>query len=151
MKKVRLNNFILWCKGWYESVNDEMDIITEARKILTLDDYLSCNNPISIALCYIDELVGKGVIKPMRLLVWNEEIVKYMSMYNVNYNEALLYRIRNFFAFECDKLPLNPPIYSRKLYKMGFVTPKHFGNSYKMANYKANKFFNKRNNGLNSI
>lgn len=144
MDKVRLNNFILWCKNWYQSTDNTMDIITEARKILTLDGYLSCNNPISIALCYIDELVGKGIIKPISLLVWNEEIVKYMSMYNVNYNEALLYRIRNFFAFECAKLPLIPPIYSRKLYKMGFIAPTDFGNSYKLANYKANKFFNKK-------
>lgn len=61
-----------------------------------------------------------------------------------NYNEALLYRIRNFFAFECNKLPLNPPIYSRKIYKLGFIAPTNFGNSYKLANYKANKFFNKK-------
>ena len=65
-------------------------------------------------------------------------------MYNVNYNEALLYKVRNFFAFECNKLPLTPPVYSRKLYKLGFVAPTHFGNSYKLANYKANKFFNKK-------
>ena len=144
MNKVRLNNFILWCKNWYQPIDNRIDIITEARKILTLDDYLSCNNPISIALGYIDELVEKGLIKPIRLQVWNEEIVKYMSIYDINYNEALLYRIRNFFAFECNKLPLTPPIYSRKLYKMGFIAPTYFGNSYKLANYKANKIFNKK-------
>lgn len=141
--EVQLNNFILWCKNWYQPI-DKMDIITEAQKILTLDDYLPCNNPISIALSYIDELVDKGVIKPIRLLSWNEEVSKYMFMYNVNYNEALLYKIRNFFAFECNKLPLTPPVYSRELYKLGFVAPTHFGNSYKLANYKANKFFNKK-------
>ena len=43
-----------------------------------------------------------------------------------------------------DNIKLNPPVYSRKLYKMGFVAPKYFGNSYKMANYKANKFFNEK-------
>lgn len=144
MDKVRLNNFILWCKNWYQSTDNTMDIITEARKILTLDGYLSCNNPIFIALRYIDELVNKGIIEPISLSVWNEEIVKYMVIYHVNYNEALLYRIRNFFAFECVKLPLIPPIYSRKLYKIGFIAPTYFGNSYKLANYKANKFFNKK-------
>lgn len=141
MDKVRLNNFILWCKNWYQPIDYNMDIITEVRKILTLDDYLPCNNPISITLKFIDELVDKGVIKPIRLQVWNEEVVKYMSMCNVNYNEALLYRIKNFFAFECDKLPLTPPVYSREVYKLGFVGPSHMGNSYKMLNYKANKFF----------
>lgn len=144
MDKVRLNHFILWCKNWYEPIDNRVDIITQARKILTLDEYLSCNNPIAISLNYIDYLVKDGIIQPIKLMTWNEEIVKYMSMYNFNYNEALLYRIRNFFAFECDKLPLNPPIYSRKIYKLGFIAPTHFGNSYKLSNYKANKFFNKK-------
>ena len=147
MDKIRLNHFILWCKGWYEPIDNKIDIITQARKILTLDDYLPCNNPISIALGYVDDLVKDGTIPPIRLMIWNEEIVKYMSLYATNYHESLLYRIINFFAFECTKLPLTPPIYSRKLYKMGFVAPKQFGNSYKLANYKVNKFFNKNNYG----
>ena len=142
MDKVRLNNFILWCKNWYQPVDSKMDIIAQAQKILTLDDYLSCNNPISIALNYIDELVDKGIINPIRLRVWNEEIVKYMFIYNINYNEALLYRIRNFFAYECPKLTLTQPFYSRKVYKLGFISPAHLGNSYKLANYKASKVFN---------
>lgn len=144
MNKVRLNHFILWCKGWYQPIDNRVDIITEARKILTLDEYLSCNNPIAISLNYIDDLVKDGIIPQIRLLTWNEEIVRYMSMYGFNYNEALLYRIRNFFTFECSTLPLNPPIYSRKIYKLGFKSPTHLGNSYKLANYKTNKFFNKK-------
>lgn len=147
MDKIRLNHFILWCKGWYEPIDNKVDIITQARKILTLDDYLPCNNPISIALGYVDDLVKDGTIPPIRLMIWNEEIVKYMSLYATNYHESLLYRIINFFAFECTKLRLTPPIYSRKLYKMGFVAPKQFGNSYKLINYKVNKFFNKNNYG----
>jgi hypothetical protein len=67
-----------------------------------------------------------------------------MSIYNINYNEALLYRIRNFFVFECGKLPLVPPIYSRQIYKLGFIAPKNLGSSYKLANYKAHRFFNKK-------
>lgn len=122
-----------------------MDMITEAQKILTLDDYLSCNNPISIALGYIDELVDEGVIKRIRLQNWNADIIRHMMMFHVNYNEALLYRIRNFFAFECSKLSLTPPIYSRKIFKMGFVAPRCFGNSYTLANYKVKQYFNKNN------
>ena len=53
--KIRLNNFILWCKGWYQSINRD-DVLNDARKILTLDGYLSCNNPINISLNYIDTL-----------------------------------------------------------------------------------------------
>lgn len=144
MDKVILNNFILWCKNWYEPVDNRIDIITQARKILTLDGYMSCNNPISITLDYIDDLVKDGTIPPIRLRMWNEEIVKYMSLYELNYHESLLYRIKIFFAFECVILPLTPPVYSRKVYKLGFIAPTCFGNSYKLANYKANKFFNKK-------
>ena len=140
--KIRLNNFILWCKGWYQPVNKN-DIINDARKILTLDGYLSCNNTIYIALNYIDDLVKSNTITPINLACWNEGVIRYMNYYGMSYSEALIYKIREFFAYECPKLPLNPPIYSRKLYKLGFVAPKHFGNSYKLANYKVNKFFGK--------
>ena len=139
MDEVRLNNFILWCKNWYQPIGNGMDATTQARKILTLDGYLSCNNPISIALEFIDELVDKGLIKPIRLRVWNEDVVRGMTMYDITYNESLLYRIRTFFAFECHNLQLAPPFYSRELYKLGFVGPKYLGNSYKMLNYKARK------------
>ena len=144
MDKVRLNNFILWCKNWYLPVDNRMNIIEQAQEILTLDDYLPCNDPIRIALRYIDDLVDKGVISPIRLLEWNEEIIKYVSYYGVTYNEAVLYKIKNFFAFDCAKLPLTPPVYSRKLYKMGFAAPTQFGNSYKLINYKVNEFFIKK-------
>lgn len=142
MDKVRLNNFILWCKNWYLPTDKEMDIITQAKKILSLDGYTSINNPIYIVLIFIDELVEKGTIKPISLFVWNDEINKYKLVYECDYQSALMYRIRNFFAFECDKLSLTPPVYSRKIYKLGFVGPRYMGNSYKMLNYKARKIFN---------
>jgi hypothetical protein len=144
MEKARLNHFILWCKNWYEPVNKKGDILTQAQKILVLDGYLICNNPIVIALNYIDELVDKEVIKPIRLAIWNRDITSYMIFENMNYDEALLYKIRSIFAFDCTNLSITPPVYSRKLYKMGFVAPKHFGNSYKLINYKVNKFFNRK-------
>lgn len=141
MDKVRLNNFILWCKNWYQPIDNKMDIITQAKKILTLDGYLSCNNPIPITLMFIDELVEKGIITPIRLHVWNESIITSMAAYNLTYDESLLYRIKNLFKFECNKLPLTPPVYSRKVYKLGFIGPHYMGNSYKMLNYKARKIF----------
>ena len=85
MDKVKLNNFILWCKNWYQPIDKKMDIITQAKKILVLDEYLSCNNPISIALIFIDELVEKGIIKPISLFVWNEEINKPAVLIEVYY------------------------------------------------------------------
>ena len=142
MDKVRLNNFILWCKNWYQPSDKKMNIITQAKKILTLDEYLSCNNPIPIVLLFIDELVEKGIIKPIRLQVWNEDIIRNMATFNISYKEALFYRIKTFFAIECDSLPLIPPVYSRELYKLGFVGPRYMGSSYKMLNHKARKIFN---------
>lgn len=143
MDKVRLNNFILWCKNWYEPIDNRMDIIAQAQKILTLDGYMSCNNPITIALIFIDELVQKEIIKPISLFVWNDEINKYKFVCECDYNSALMYRIKNFFAFECRKLQLTPPVYSRDVYKLGFVGPRCLGNSYKMLNYKVRTIFNK--------
>lgn len=142
MDKVRLNNFILWCKNWYQPINNKMNVIRQARKILVLDGYMPNNAPIPIVLLFIDELVENGIVRPIKLQVWNEDITRGMTIFNLSYNEALLYRIKNFFAIECGSLPLKPPVYSREVYKLGFVGPRYMGNSYKMLNHKARKFFN---------
>lgn len=146
MNNIRLNHFILWCKGWYQPVNDRREMLKEAQQILCLDGYLECNNTISIVLNYIDVLVEKGEIEPIRLDLWNNEIVKYMNWYKFDYQTSLIYRLRNFFAFEVDAklFNLTPPIYSRKLFKMGFVAPSHFGNSYKMCNHKVTQIWAKK-------
>ena len=81
MDKVRLNHFILWCKGWYQPIKTDADFITQAQKSLVLDGYMSCNNPIPISLNFIDELVEKNIISPIRLNVWSQEIYKYMNLY----------------------------------------------------------------------
>ena len=141
MGTCRLNNFILWCKNWYVSINNE-DIITQAKKILQLDGYLSINNPISIALNYIDELVEKGIIPPIKMQVWNEGITENMHYYNLSYDASLLYQIKHYFMFiSNDKITISPPNYSKKTYKLGFIAPKEFGNSYTMNNFKAKKYF----------
>ena len=145
---VKLNNFILWCKGWYVSVNNE-DIYRQAQKALSLDGYLVECNVIYIVLNYIDELIQNKKIEPFRLSTWHDNIARNMLWYNVNYKTALLNTIVDFFCYEFENV--QPPIYSRKLYKLGFVAPKHFGNSYKMQNYKVNKFFKKRTKNYGDI
>ena len=142
MDKVRLNNFILWCKNWYQPINKKTNVIRQARNILVLDGYMPNNAPIPIVLLFIDELVENGIVRPIKLQVWNEDINRDMSIFNLSYNEALLYRVKNFFAFECGSLPLKPPVYSREVFKLGFVGPRYMGSSYKMLNHKARKFFN---------
>ena len=148
MDKVRLNNFILWCKNWYKPIDKKMDIITQAKKILVLDGYMPNNAPIQIVLLFIDELVENGIIRPIRLQVWNEDIIRNMATFNISYKEALFYRIKNFFAIECGSLPLKPPVYSREVYKLGFVGPRYMGSSYKMLNHKAREIFNPTMNSM---
>lgn len=146
MEKIRLNNFILWCKGWYQPIETDINFIAQAQKALVLDGYMPCNNPISISLGFIDELVEKNIISPIKLNIWDQEINKYMNLYKLDYHNAILFKIKMFFAFEIeqDAISLNPPIYNKTIYKLGFIGPKNLGNSYKMLTYKANKYFNKK-------
>ena len=147
----KLNHFILWCKGWYEPINSTMDIFDEAVIALKLDDYVLCsrNNVINIVTNYIDELIDRNVFngRPhyLKLQVWNQNVFHNMHLYNVSYEEAILLTLRHFFRFHIDKntIKLNPPTYSRKLYKMGFVAPRLYGNSYKMQNHKVKNYFNR--------
>lgn len=147
--KSRLNHFILWCKGWYQSLDNNEDIFESAAKALKLDGYdlIQKQYVIPIVLNYIDELVDKDSeisnLNYLRMYNWNNEISRMMTLYNSDYNVALMYVIKNFFQFEITRkhLSLEPPIYSRKIFNMGFMGPKHLGNSYKMLNHKTKQFF----------
>ena len=148
--KSRLNNFILWCKNWYVSVNNE-DMETQVLKILKLDGYeFAKSNDINpILLNFIDDLMRNNVIKNhnfVRLSNWNSRINHYMHFYKCEYKIAVLYTIREFFAWEIKRsdIELIPPTYNRRLFKMGFIAPKNMGNSYKMATHKAQAYFNKK-------
>lgn len=157
----RLNHFILWCKGWYVQAPINTTIYNEyvkryhertsfddAKLILRLDGYelvRDNSDVLSILLNYIDELVDNGVlsgVRELRMHVWNSNVQQYMK-YTKDYERAVLRTIKNLFAFNISKndLRLRPPVYSRKLYKLGFVGPRHLGNSYKMLNHKAKAFF----------
>lgn len=167
METPRLNHFILWCKGWYIPVGyrfikkykelenhpeRDRDDFENVIEILKLDGYCYVRNKhdvLRILLNYIDELVERGVIeknyRPLSMVVWNSEIQKYLQWTKGDYEGSLLMVIKNFFAYEITRkqISLTPPVYSRKLFKIGFTAPTHFGNSYKMCNYKVNKIFNK--------
>jgi hypothetical protein len=149
MDKIRLNNFILWCKGWYQPINKDMSIFEQAKAALYLDDYVCIqnnNDVLNIIMIFIDDLVDAKLIKPFRLQIFYNKVKSNKYWYNLTDEEALLWTIRNYFSFEVGRsdFNLNPPVYSRGVYKLGFVGPSHMGNSYKMLNYKANKFFNKK-------
>lgn len=120
----------------------------DVTKILTLDDYVFIRNKqdvLTILLNYLDELISDGIVSNISLLRWESEMQKYLLLTNRDYEKSLLLIIRDFFAFSVtsDEIKLYPPSYSRKLYKIGFIAPKHFGNSYKLANYKASKILKK--------
>lgn len=140
MDKVKLNHFILWCKGWYEPTK-EQDLFEQALLALKLDGYelARINDVLNIITNYVDDLVYDKELRPIRLMEWNNTISTYMIMQGHTYRNALLLNLRNLFRYTSFKL--EPPVYSRKLYKMGFVCPRHFGNSYKMCNHKVKKFF----------
>lgn len=159
---VRLNNFILWCKGWYiqfpikyktydeyiSSKDKDRTEFEDVKRILKLDGYeyvRTESEVLCILLNFIDELIDNGVLSgknELRMVNWNSNLQKYINL-TKDYNRALLLTIRDLFAYSVcrDDLKLNPPIYNRKVYKLGFVGPVHLGNSYKMLNCKAKRFF----------
>lgn len=147
----RLNNFILWCKGWYDNVDKGADEFELALKALKLDGYefATKNHVLGIVLNCLDEMIDKKIIdsriSALRLSRLHKSISENMHFYKLNYNEALAFTVMSLFKYELtkDNITLAPPVYSRKLYKMGFVAPTNLGNSYKLANYKAKKYFKK--------
>lgn len=160
----RLNHFVLWCKGWYESVVTsraqrygylkkfkERDVFEDVIQILKLDGYVlakSRNDVLTILLNFIDELVDRKVLTkgchPLRMIVWHGELQKYFKWTGGDFERSLLLVIRDFFKYHIDSkcFDLTPPEYSRALFKMGFVCPSHYGNSYKMCNHKVKQLFN---------
>lgn len=154
-ENVRLNNFILWCKGWYEPVSSEMDIYSQARLALKLDEYeylKTDDNVINIINIFIDDMVKSGIIKPISLH-WLYSNILNIERYGATRSEALLITLRNYFIYNInrDTITLKPPTYNRTVYKLGFTAPKNFGNTYKMQNDKANKFFLKYGNDKRTI
>jgi hypothetical protein len=150
MNTNRLNNFILWCKNWYQPIDKNMSMFEQARAALYLDDYICCttdNDVLNIVLTFLDDLINAKVIEPFSMQTFYYKIKHNKNLYNLSDDESILWTIRSFFAWELGKkvIKLNPPIYNKNVYKLGFTGPSHMGNSYKMLNYKAKKFFNKNN------
>ena len=119
----------------------------QAQAALYLDGYVFIKNNFdmfNIVFAFIDDLIEAQIIKPIELQKIYNEIEQNRRLYNMDYDGALLYYIKHFFAFNLssDDVVLNPPIYSRKVFKLGFIGPKHLGNSYTLLNYHAKKMFN---------
>lgn len=136
----RLNHFILWCKHWYEPLDKNEDLFTTAKRVLYLDDYCQVQNNsdvLNIALGYIDDMVECGKFNrnnSLRMLVWHQDIQKNRHYFNMSYEEALLLNIRNFLAFDAEKLNLTPPVYSKRVRKLGLTMTNKPGMTYKEMN-----------------
>ena len=146
MENLRLNNFILWCKGWYRPVKDELPIFEQAKIALYLDGYEFItheNKVLEIITLFVDDLVESKIIKPIKTQIIFQEINRYKYWYNSTDNEALLWFFHDYFAYELTnkELKLNPPTYDRRLFKLGFRGSSNIGDSYKMLNCKAKKYF----------
>lgn len=100
-----------------------------------------------IILGFMDDMSRSKIVgeNPFSLQRFYHDVQSNKHWYKMSSDEALLCAIRNYFAFSIGSkdVKLNPPVYNRKVYKLGFVGPQHMGNSYKMLNHKANNFFNK--------
>lgn len=149
--KPRLNHFILWCKGWYNPTYDEMNVFDMAKLALKLDEYICCRSNadvLTIVTNFIDEFneyrisTGKAHLNHRLLL---DGIYRNMR-YGFSYEESILLTYRDFLAFESTRkeIALQPPVYSKKLRKKGFIHENKQGMTYKQANNYAQKFFNRQ-------
>ena len=138
----RINHFILMCKGWYIPNKHFDSVLDIGLSALKLDGYefATKQDVIPLVLNVLDDLICAKVID-FRITLWNQMLSKYMYQYNFDYESAVLMSIKEIFAYGLKNCKLTPPIYSRKLFKMGLVAPKYFGTTYKMQNeYVKNNF-----------
>lgn len=148
--KPRINHFILWCKNWYEPVNKEMSILEQCKQILKLDEYLyvkTYGDVIHIITSFIDDYneylisINKKPFRHERII---SEIHKHMQLYDMNFYDATILVYKEILAFDikASMITLEPPVYNRKLYKLGFVySCKKIGQTYKECNKMVEKLF----------
>lgn len=146
-----LNNFVLYCKGWYVPTNPNIRNIDFVKLILKLDDYCWChisdNDVISIILVnfskYNDELTINGKNHLDIYKIYRDIIYKSKLYDTDDLNEILLYIIVDFIRWS-DIVPNPPKTFDKKLYKCGIKSNymKH-GTTYKEVNKKVSNFFKK--------
>ena len=147
--KVRLNNFILWCKGWYRPINEGEYIFKTIKNVLKLDGYELVKSKwdcMDIIVIFLEDFIRENPnFTKMRMYSLHKEMSKYMNTYKYSYEESLLMVIRDFFAFSVTSkhIELTPPVYSRKLHKMGLAAPDIIKGTYKQENKEVDKFFKK--------
>ena len=154
--KVRLNNFILYSKGWYEPVNKNISKLDFYKKILKLDGYdliKSYNDVISVILIQFDEynkfLINNNKNGYSFFQIFNN-VKERMSICGISYEEAIISVIMSYFMeMSSDEIELKCPFYDRKLFKNGisfsmFFWKRKVGITYKEQNNFARSMFFKQ-------
>ena len=140
-KTYRLNNFILWCKGWYIPVNPELSLFSQAMLALKLDDYCFVKNKsdvLNIVFNMFDEINSMRIKSGKNKFKFHVFYHQYniYKMFDADNEEALLLALK-YFILDLDKddVKLKLPVYNKHLYKMGFKSPFHkLGTTYKQLN-----------------
>lgn len=148
----RLNNFILFSKGWYESVDKKLPRIELYKKLLKLDGYdfiQSYQDVISIILIQFDEY-NKFLIKNGKQTLDFYQFFKFtndnMYVYGMSYEEAIISVILTYFReMSSEFVIIEKPVYNRKLFKFGIKFSTFFGK------YKIGMTYKEQNNYTEKI
>lgn len=147
----KLNNFVLWCKGWYTPIDKEMNIWDQLRLMLILDGYgfiKSRKDILAICLSYFSEYCDKmreinHFVLCSRIDYFLSEVGKNKHFYSLDDETAIIYTLKH--AFYCDnKLDLIGPVIYNKSFQFvpSCYTP---GMTYKEMNKIAKKHFKQIN------
>lgn len=152
-----LNNFALFSKGWYSPVNDDEDLLTTVKHVLSLDGYefiSNYNDVLCILLSEIDRYntyLDSVNAKTLDLFTFWKEFSEEKNLWNkdISNEEAIVRVIAKYLRYMDSKyIKLQCPVYSRKLTKNYGLTLRPFfckkskqGTSYKEMNRIANKYF----------
>lgn len=124
-----INHFVLWCKGWYQPVDEKENTFHTLKKVLYLDDFCfvkSWGDIISIILNKFDmynewHTKEKGYPFMTYFQFYNE--IQNIDMYypdnNFTDSEKIIRVIRDKFRYTSFSRILNHPKYDRQLYRMG--------------------------------
>lgn len=146
-----LNNFALYCKGWYSPVHNSTNQVEFVSQILYLDGYCFAKNISDILNILLSEIdrYNRWLRDHHRMhmdLQWLYIRAKdEQRLYDCDLELAMLQVIKTFIGQRSkEEIVLSAPNYSRKLYKKGitFNPPNNKGMTYKEKNSFAQKVFN---------
>lgn len=123
-----LNNFVLFSKGWYRSVESEIDAFQVYKRILEMDDhpYVTCMNDV-IQILMTEFTSFNDFCKEHKrfhftILTFFNRVNDLIAFYKLDFQVAIVEVIRSFFRdAEGSLINLKPPHYDRKLYKKGIM------------------------------